>query len=110
VPHFEKALELLPREERLYFELAKSYMAAGAYEKSEETLERALDNGVESAGLFRCLGVVRLKRQNFEGALAAYERAHELDPGDPEAPRMLAGLHHKMGNARAAAEYLTICK
>ena len=110
VPHFEKALELMPREERLYFELAKSYTAAGAYDRAEEALERALDEGVESAGLLRCLGVVRVKREDLSGAVAAYEHAHRLEPDDPEAAKMLAGLHHKLGNAEAAAEYLTICK
>lgn len=110
VPSFEKALELLPREERLYFELAKSYTAAGAYDRAEETLERALGKGLESAGLLRCLGVVKVKRQDFEGAITAYERAQHLEPGDPEARRMLAGLHHKLGDTEAAAQYLTICK
>ncbi len=110
VPHFEKALNLLPREERLYFELAKSYTAAGAYDRAEETLERALGSDVESASLQRCLGIVRVKRRDFAGAISAYERAHALEPGDPEAPKMLAGLHHKLGDAEAAAEYLTICK
>jgi tetratricopeptide (TPR) repeat protein len=109
VPHFEKALELLPREERLYFELAKSYTAAGAYDRAEETLERALGEGIGSAGLLRCLGVVKVKRRDFEGAITAYERALEVEPGDPEARKMLAGLHHKLGNDEAAEKYLTIC-
>ena len=110
VPRFERALELMPGAERLYFELAKSYTAAGAYDRAEETLQRALDRGVETAGLSRCLGVVRLKRKDLEGAIQAYERAHDLDPEDAEAPRMLAGLHHKLGDAETAAKYLTICK
>ncbi|MGD9400980.1 MAG: tetratricopeptide repeat protein [bacterium] len=110
VPHFEKALEMLPREELLYFELSKSYMAAGAYDRAEETLERALGEDLESAGLLRCLGIVRVKRQNLEGAIRAFERAHSLDPADREAPRMLAGLHHKLGDPEAAKKYLIICK
>jgi len=110
VPHFERALQLLPREERLYFELAKSYMAAGADDRAEQTLDRALGGGLESAGLLKCLGIVRVKRQDFEGAVTAYERALETSPEDPEALKMLAGLHHKLGNTGAAAEYLTICK
>jgi tetratricopeptide (TPR) repeat protein len=110
VPHFERALELLPHEERLYFELAKSYTAAGAYVRAEEALESALGMGLESAGLLRCLGIVKVKQQDFEGAVRAYERAHKIEPGDTETARMLAGLHHKLGNAETAAEYLTICK
>jgi tetratricopeptide (TPR) repeat protein len=110
VPHFMKAVELLPREERLYFELARSYMAAGADDRALETLERALGEGLDSTGLLRCLGVVRVKLQDFEGAIAAYERVLEMEPDDPEARKMLAGLHHKLKNPRAAEEYLTICK
>jgi tetratricopeptide (TPR) repeat protein len=110
VPSFEKALELMPKEGQLYFELAKSYMAAGALDRAEETLERALTEGAENAGLLRCLGIVRVKRQDFEGAIAAFEGAHDLDPDDREASKMLAGLHHKLGRPEAAKKYLTICK
>jgi len=85
-------------------------MAAGADDRAEQTLDRALGGGLESAGLLKCLGIVRVKRQDFEGAVTAYERALETSPEDPEALKMLAGLHHKLGNTGAAAEYLTICK
>lgn len=110
VPRFERALEILPCEERLYFELAKSYMAAGATDRAQETIERALAQGIETAGLLRCLGMLRVKREDFEGAISVYERALEIEPGDAEARKMLAGLHHKLGNDAAAVEYLTICK
>jgi tetratricopeptide (TPR) repeat protein len=110
VPHFERALEIVPGEERLYFELAKSYMAAGAYDRAEAALERAADKGIESAGLMRCLGIVRVKRQDFTRAIMALEVAHSLDPADREAPRMLAGLYQKLGDPEAAKKYLTICK
>ncbi len=110
VPRFERAIELVPHEERLYFELARSYMAAGAADRAQETIEMALARGLESAGLLRCLGLLRVKREDFEGAVSAYSQALEIEPGDPDARRMLAGLHRKLGNDAAAAEYLTICK
>ena len=110
VPHFERAIDLIPGEERLYFELAKSYMAAGAPERAREALERALGRGVESAGLLRCLGLVTVKLQDFEGAVSVFERALELEPEHDETRRTLAGLHHKLGNDAAAVEYLTMCK
>lgn len=110
VPHFESALKLLPREERLYFELARSYMAAGATDRARRTIENAIGLGIESPGLLRCLGLVKVKQEDFEGAISDYERALELEPDHNETRRMLAGLHHKLGNDTAAMEYLTICK
>jgi tetratricopeptide (TPR) repeat protein len=107
---FEKATELLPREERLYFELARSYTAAGATDRAQQTVELALSRGVESAGLLRCLGLLRVKREDFEGAISAYGRALEIEPDDPESRKMLAGLYRKLGDDAAAVEYLTICK
>ncbi len=107
---FEKALELMPFEERLYFELARSYMAAGATDRAAECIERALARGIESAGLLRCLGLIRVKQQDFEAAVSAYEGALRLEPGDAEAARKLAGLHHVLGRDDVAREYLTICK
>lgn len=110
VPHFERAIDLLPHEEQLYFELARSYIAAGASGRAAEAVERALGRGIESAGLLRCLGMIRINLEDFQGAVSAYERVLELEPGDAEARKKLAGLHHKMGDDTAAVRYLTICK
>ena len=110
VSSYEKALELMPNEERLYFELSRSYMAAGATDKAREAIERALGDGIVSAGLLRCLGLIRVKQEDFDGAISAYEKVLGLMPDDDEARKRLAGLYHMIGKDDIAREYLTICK
>jgi tetratricopeptide (TPR) repeat protein len=107
--YFARAAELLPHEERLRFELARSLMGAGAVDRARDTIERAIGDGLESAGLLRCLGLVSIKLRDFEAAVAAYERSLEAEPGNAEAHRMLAGLYHKLGDDAAAERHLTIC-
>ena len=106
----ERAVDLNPYDERAYFELARSYVAAGADGKAAESIEKALGLGIETAGLLRCLGLIRIRQQDFEGAISAYQSVLEIQPGDREAARKLAGLHHRLGRDAVARQYLTICK
>jgi tetratricopeptide (TPR) repeat protein len=104
--HYEKALEAYPQEERLHFELARAYVACGSTDKAIVTIEAAVGGGIESADLLRCLGLLRIKKKDFSGAVAAYRRALELDPADTDARRKLAGLYMADGRSDLAREML----
>jgi glycosyltransferase involved in cell wall biosynthesis len=106
--HYEEAVKASPAEDKLYFELARAYVACGSTDKAAATIDRAVKMGIASAGLLRCLGVVRIKKKDFDGAIEAYQDALGLDPGDEESRRRLAGLYHMRGQDKIARDYLKI--
>lgn len=108
VGYYEEALKLYPAEEMLYFELSRAYLAGGSVDKAAETIERALAGGLESAGLLKCLGVLKIKQRDFPGAVSVYEKALDIDPGDAEVKRKLAGIYHVLGRDEDAQRYLNI--
>jgi uncharacterized protein HemY len=56
--------------------------------------------------LLRCLGVLKIKKKDFTGAIEAYRRALGVDPGDSDSRKKLAGLYHASGNTDLAKELL----
>ncbi len=106
VSHYSEAAKYYPDEETLYFELSRAHLARGSVEKAAETIEQAIAAGLESAGLFKCLGVLKIKQQDLEGAVSAYEKALNLDPADREVRRRLAGIYRILGRDQEAQNYL----
>lgn len=100
--HFEEALKAYPDEERLHFELARAYVACGSNDKAIDTLDRALAKGLEGPELLKCLGVLKIKKQDFTAAIEAYRRALDADPGDSDSRKKLAGLYHSTGKTELA--------
>ena len=109
VSHYEEAIAAYPDEERLRFELARAYVACGSNDKAIRTLDNAIENGVEGPNLLRCLGVLKIKKKDFAGAIEAYRRALDVDPGDSGSRKKLAGLYHASGNTDLAEEILAGC-
>jgi tetratricopeptide (TPR) repeat protein len=108
VTHYEAARKTAPPDERLYFELARSYVACGSTDKAAELIEVAVREGLESAPLLRCLGILRIKKKDYAGAVEAYKESLCLEPDDSESRRRLAGLLHIMGDDESAREYITV--
>ena len=106
--HYEEALKCSSERGQIYFELARAYVACGSNDKAIATVEAAIAAGCESPELLRCLGILRIKKKDFEGAIAAYRAAIEIDPADSESKRKLAGLYHMIGRTEVAKQYLTI--
>jgi tetratricopeptide (TPR) repeat protein len=106
--HYEKALETGPPDERLYFELARSYVACGSTDKATELIGRALEEGIRSPQILKCLGILKIKKKDFSGAIETYKEILHLEPADSESRRRLAGLYHILGNDEAALEYVTV--
>jgi tetratricopeptide (TPR) repeat protein len=107
VGHYEEAVKAYPDQASLRFELARAYVACGSNAKALGTLLSALEDGMEGPDLLRCLGIVRIKTEDFPGAIDAYRRAVELDPGDTDARKKLAGLYHAAGQTDLAREVLS---
>ncbi len=107
--HYEEAIEAYPDEERLRFELARAYVACGSNDKAIRTLDSAIENGMGGPNLLRCLGVLKIRKKDLAGAIEAYRRTLDVDPGDTASRKKLAGLYHASGNTNLAKETLAGC-
>jgi tetratricopeptide (TPR) repeat protein len=105
--HFEEAIGYYPREQRLRFELARAHAACGSNDKAIKALTDAIESGMEGPDLLRCLGILKIKKKDFAGAISTYQQVLRIDPADVDARRKLAGLYQAQGNTRLAEETLT---
>jgi tetratricopeptide (TPR) repeat protein len=106
--HYEKALGSDPGRENVYFELARAYVACGSTDKAITTLEEAIEAGIGGIDLIKCLGVLRIKKRDFDGAIEVYRQVLAREPHDQEAAARLAGLYHTIGKDDLARQYLNI--
>jgi tetratricopeptide (TPR) repeat protein len=104
----EKACRQEPHSEQIRFELARSYLACNSVAKASGIIEEALREGVGGPDLLRCLGMLRIRQQDFEGAVEAYLEALRMDPEDGQAQRKLAGLYHKLGRVDEARRMVAV--
>lgn len=107
VDHLEEAVKAYPDDERLRFELARAHAACGSNDRAIQTLNEAIESGMDSPDILRCLGLLKIRKKDFAGAVKAYRFALERDPGDADSRRKLAGLYHAMGETGTAKEILS---
>ncbi len=105
---YEEALKCNPRDERLYIELAKAYLAGGSVERAVEAVERAVKLGVRASAIFSCLGFLKIKQKDFHAAAEAYSQALNLNPGDKDACRKLAGIYRLIGDDESARAFARV--
>lgn len=87
---YERAISLDPGESKALEGLGKVAFESGAYAKAAGWYERALE-AKPSAALAKTLGAIRLDAlDDLAGAKAAFRRALELAPDDPDAPELRA--------------------
>jgi tetratricopeptide (TPR) repeat protein len=85
----ERAAILLPDDPDVAVNLGGAYVLQGRYNKAVKVLERASELGPESAMVWTNLAAAYLGNLEFSGpqqqsrALAAYERALQIDPATP---------------------------
>lgn len=78
---FERALRIEPRNPVLWQELAKLRLQQGQYQQAENLAARsngwAADYNTLRADNWRIIGQARLKRGDYQGAQAAFDKAAE---------------------------------
>jgi superkiller protein 3 len=76
---YRAALDLDPSSEEAASGVAAALMEAGKLAESEETLTRFLEKNPRSAVAWNQLGVVRVRRAAFAGAIEAFRKALAID-------------------------------
>ncbi|MEO6051732.1 MAG: tetratricopeptide repeat protein [Pyrinomonadaceae bacterium] len=82
--NYEKALQSDKDLTELYVPLGILYFQAGDIAKADDLLAKALMNSVGTAETQFFLGLVRTAQYRTDEALAAFQKAKELDPAYPE--------------------------
>ena len=112
--HFRTLVQQHPRDAGARDALAGSLVALGRYDDAETELQVAMTLAPAAGALWATLGDVRLARGHHDGtgtdaetledAIAAYERAVELDPRHIEAWNNLSAARLKAGRHEQALE------
>ena len=96
--HYRTLLELRPDDPDNHFFVANTLFVAGRPDKALEQLSISLERFPDSAMLLKLSGVVKLSKDDMEGAKKDFERAHLLAPNDPEAARNLDLVTRRLQN------------
>jgi serine/threonine-protein kinase len=93
----EAALRLKPRLMEAHAALALYWSSSGKdMPKAVDALERAIDGSPNRADLHLWLGNAYVVAGRWDEAVAAYERAARVDPGDPTPPTRAAFTYLRM--------------
>jgi putative PEP-CTERM system TPR-repeat lipoprotein len=76
----EPVVQSNPKDAALIETLATAYEKTGAYAKAITLLEREIQANTLSGALNYRVGVLRMRLPDFNGALASFKRAEELQP------------------------------
>jgi tetratricopeptide (TPR) repeat protein len=85
---YEDAIAGSPDSAFLYRDLAEVERLAGRPDAALQQLRKAVDLDLNDAAVWMQMGRLLEERQDQDGAVAAYERAAELDPGTASAERL----------------------
>ena len=102
----EEILSLEPSATAAHYPLGQAYLSLGESERAQEHLRQretadirpadplmtALNGLLESSQAYETRGIEALNREDWDGAVAAFRRGLEIDPGDAE-------LRHRLGTA-----------
>ncbi len=100
----EQRLAAAPGEIREYRFLATAYIAAHAYDKAAEVIERGLSIARDDPTLIGCRAEVRAGTGDAEGALGDWRRALELDPDHIGPLYMTAFFLERIGRRQEAMD------
>ncbi|MBW1989395.1 MAG: tetratricopeptide repeat protein [Deltaproteobacteria bacterium] len=88
--HLGKALDLLPGDPTITYELALALAAAGEREKAVERFQEVLETNPGHRGALNDLGVTLLHMGHFRQAVDVFSRAVKAGPDNPAAHKHLA--------------------
>ena len=112
----EEILALEPSATAAHYPLGQAYLSLGETERAQEHLRQreaadirpadplmaTLDRLLESAQAYETRGIEALDREDWDGAVAAFRRGLEIDPGDVELRHRLGTALYLRGDLRAA--------
>jgi predicted CXXCH cytochrome family protein len=98
VPFYEQILSRNPKSIAAFENLALCLMSLGQQGKAAQTLERALDVAPENATLWTLLGTAWAEQNRLPDAIAAFQKAVQLDDTIPEAYNSLGGVLLRRGD------------
>lgn len=103
---FRRALALAPQSPDVLIGLAGALAELGKNQEAEDTYERAIAAQSHYARAQMAYGSFLFYQGRAADAAAAYERAANLSPDDPDALSSLGGAHLLLGNFERAADAL----
>jgi tetratricopeptide (TPR) repeat protein len=108
-PHLDQAIRLLGRADDAadaHYLRAKIYMAEGAAQQAAAHLEQAVSIRANFAAAWSDLGQARRTLLDDAGALTAFQRAVDSNPGDAVAQYRLGAEYLRQNEPHLAAQHL----
>ena len=102
VATYRKAIEITPRDPRLYLHLGLAQAKAGRTTDAIVSYRRSLSLDAQQPLVFVNLGIALEASGDATGAEQAYRRAIAVDPNEPLAYFNLGNVYLKRGDARGA--------
>lgn len=84
IPLLRQALAEDPGNPTLYYYLGQEYLSAKRYAEAMKICQEGVSNGIRTGWIYSRLGFLYLREGHREEAIAAYERAAQLNPADVE--------------------------
>ena len=106
---FEAERRINPNYAPAYERLGDTYMRMDKLPEAEMALTMAITLDTTLSGAFLKMGMVLLRRDDVETAIAYLRHAAELDPDNFKAHVFLAQAYHRIGNDDAAKLEDAIC-
>lgn len=98
-----QAVKLAPQAAALHVDLAWMAETKGDFKLASDELQKAIKLSPTHAGLWAHLGRVDERKGDVDGAIAAYNRALNVDPGQFEAKRRLEVIKAEEAKTKSAA-------
>jgi len=89
-----------------FFRQGQSAMAAGDYDRAAQAFSLALVENPQHIGALTSLGIAYYRREGFEAAIDALERAEAMAPDEPSIRLYLGLAYLRQGQLDVAHQYL----
>lgn len=104
--HFLRVVELAPRHERGWFNIARAYRLLKNDVEAEVYYQRAIEEEPQNSDAFSELAIIYVGRRELQKAYAVVEQGVRLHPMSAPLRGMLAGILLDMGELRRARAVL----